>query len=100
MATACYEGEHFAVFPPKLIEPCILAGCPGGGVVLDPFGGSGTTAGVAVAHGRKAILIDLNPAHNAQVPARIEQVVRSLRGKPAPKPEPKTQIALFTEATA
>ena len=38
-----YSGAHFATFPPDLIKPCILAGCPTGGTVLDPFGGSGTT---------------------------------------------------------
>ena len=61
VATQPYPGAHFATFPPKLIEPCILAGCPEGGTVLDPFGGSGTTAQVARNHGRRAISIDLNP---------------------------------------
>jgi len=61
--TSPYSGAHFAVFPPKLIEPCILAGCPRGGVVLDPFGGSGTTGQVATKHGRDAILIELNPEY-------------------------------------
>lgn len=60
VATAPFKGSHFATFPPKLIEPCILAGCPVDGVVLDPFGGSGTTAYTANAVGRHAILIDLN----------------------------------------
>ena len=50
-----YKGAHFATYPPKLIEPCILAGCPEGGVVLDPFMGSGTTAIVARQHGRRFI---------------------------------------------
>ncbi len=52
---------HSAAFPPDLIEPCILAGCPKGGAVLDPFGGSGTTGEVAKKHGRAAILVELNP---------------------------------------
>jgi len=43
-----------------LIEPCVLAGCPEGGTVLDPFGGSGTTAEVANKHNRNAVLIELN----------------------------------------
>lgn len=60
VATKPYKGAHFAVFPEKLIEPCILAGCPEGGTVLDCFGGSGTTARVAIKNRRKAILIDLN----------------------------------------
>jgi DNA modification methylase len=47
VATKPYQGAHFATFPPGLIEPCILAGAPTGGVVLDPFLGSGTTAAVA-----------------------------------------------------
>jgi hypothetical protein len=50
-------------FPERLVEPCILAGCPEGGVVLDPFGGAGTVALVANRLGRKAIHVDLNPAY-------------------------------------
>jgi DNA modification methylase len=57
------KSSHFATFPPDLIKPCILAGCPAGGTVLDPFGGSGTTGQVALELGRKAILIELNPAY-------------------------------------
>ncbi len=63
VATKPYACAHFATFPPKLIEPCILAGCPAGGTVLDPFGGSGTTAAVAVEHGRNAIICELNPKY-------------------------------------
>ena len=69
--TKPYSGAHFATFPPDLIEPCILAGCPAGGIVLDPFGGSGTTAGVAVKHGRNAILCELNPAYAEMMQARV-----------------------------
>lgn len=69
-----FKGAHFAVYPPDLIEPCILAGCPHGGVVLDPFGGSGTTAGVAIKHGRKAILCELNEEYAELIPARIESI--------------------------
>ena len=47
------QGAHFATFPEALIEPCILAGAPPGGIVLDPFMGSGTTAAVAKKHGRQ-----------------------------------------------
>ena len=54
---------HFATFPRKLVEPCILAGCPPGGVVLDPFGGSGTVGRVAEDHGRRWLLFDLNPVY-------------------------------------
>jgi DNA modification methylase len=63
VATQPYKGAHFATFPPKLISPMILAGCPVGGTVLDPFGGSGTTGEVAEALGRNSILIELNPAY-------------------------------------
>jgi DNA modification methylase len=57
--TKPYKGAHFATFPSDLIRPCILAGCPKDGTVLDPFGGSGTTGEVAVSEGRKSILIEL-----------------------------------------
>lgn len=70
--TAPYKGAHFATFPPALIEPCILAGCPRGGTVLDPFGGSGTTAQVAIQHGRKAILCELNPEYIKLIHQRCE----------------------------
>lgn len=66
--------DHFATFPPALIEPCILAGCPAGGTVLDPFGGSGTTAGVAVKHGRNAILCELNPDYSGLIPDRVDSI--------------------------
>lgn len=72
-----FKGAHFATFPPALIEPCVLAGAPPGGVVLDPFGGAGTTAVVAKQHGREAILCELNPRYAAMACARlggIEQV--------------------------
>ena len=59
ISTKPYSGAHFATFPPKLIEPCILAGCSEGGTVLDPFGGAGTTALVAREHNRNSILIEL-----------------------------------------
>ena len=53
VATRPYKGAHFATFPPELIEPCILAGSRPGDIVLDPFMGSGTTAAVALQHGRR-----------------------------------------------
>ena len=62
--------SHFATFPPDLIKPCILAGCPEGGTVLDPFGGSGTTAMVCRDLGRSAILIDLNPEYREMATKR------------------------------
>ncbi len=63
VTTQPFKDAHFATFPPALIEPCILAGCPEGGTVLDPFGGAGTTGLVADRLGRSAILIELNPAY-------------------------------------
>lgn len=77
VTTKPFKGAHFATFPPDLIEPCILAGSPSGGTVLDPFGGSGTTAGVALKHGREAVICELNPEYAAMIPERI----RSIRGK-------------------
>ena len=59
--SAPYSGAHFATMPPALARLCILAGCPVGGTVIDPFGGSGTTAKVAIELGRRAILCELNP---------------------------------------
>lgn len=63
VATRPYADAHFATYPPTLIEPCIMAGCPKGGTVLDPFGGAGTTGMVADRLGRDAVLIELNPEY-------------------------------------
>lgn len=60
VATRPFPEAHFATFPEELIQPCILAGCPEGGIVLDPFGGSGTTAVVASSFSRNSVLIELN----------------------------------------
>ena len=70
VSTKPFKGAHFATFPPKLIEPCILAGCPPGGVVLDPFCGSGTTGMVARQHGRNFVGIELNPDYAVMARAR------------------------------
>lgn len=61
VATKPFPEAHFATFPPNLIVPCILAGCPEGGLVLDPFAGAGTTLYVAEQLGRNSIGIELNP---------------------------------------
>lgn len=74
VTTKPFKGAHFATFPPDLIEPCVLAGCPVGGTVLDPFGGSGTTAGVALKHNRNAVLCELNPKYADIIPDRIESI--------------------------
>ena len=78
VATKPYKGAHFATFPPALIEPCILAGSRPGDVVLDPFGGSGTTAQVALQHGRRATLCELNPAYVPLMEDRVAAVKRSV----------------------
>lgn len=74
VSTKPYKGAHFATFPPDLIEPCVLAGCPEGGLVLDPFGGSGTTAGVAVAHNRNALICELSPEYAELIPERVNWI--------------------------
>jgi site-specific DNA-methyltransferase (adenine-specific) len=67
-----FKGAHFATFPMDLIEPCVLAGCPENGTVLDPFGGSGTTGIVANNHNRKAVLIELNREYIEIAKQRIQ----------------------------
>jgi len=71
--TKPYSGAHFAVFPTELIEPCILAGAPLGGIVLDPFMGSGTTAQVAKDLGRQYIGCELNPEYGKLQKKRTAQ---------------------------
>lgn len=70
-----FRGAHFAVFPEKLVELCILAGCPENGVVLDPFIGSGTTAVVAQRLGRKYVGIDSNPDYCEMASNRLRQSI-------------------------
>lgn len=71
IATAAFSEAHFATFPPALVAPCIMAGCPAGGTVLDPFGGAGTTGLVADRLGRDAVLIELNPDYAEMARRRI-----------------------------
>jgi site-specific DNA-methyltransferase (adenine-specific) len=71
VTTKPFKGAHFATFPPNLIEPCVKAGCPEGGTVLDPFGGSGTTGLVAQTWSRKFILCELNPEYAQMAQNRI-----------------------------
>lgn len=63
VTTKPFSEAHFAVYPPDLIKPCILAGCPSEGTVLDPFFGSGTTGVVALQYNRDFIGIELNPQY-------------------------------------
>ena len=73
VSTKSFKGAHFATFPMDLIEPCVLAGCPEGGVVLDPFAGSGTTGIVAVNNKRNACLIDLSAEYIDIAKKRIKE---------------------------
>lgn len=74
VTTKPYDGAHFAVFPSDLIEPCIMAGAPVGGIVLDPFMGSGTTAQVAQNLGRKYLGCELNPEYKYLQDKRLSQM--------------------------
>jgi len=73
VTTKPFKGSHFATFPKDLIEPCIKAGCPENGIVLDPFGGAGTTGIVSALNNRNAILIELNPEYIKIAEDRIEK---------------------------
>ena len=85
-----YRGAHFAVWPPDLVRPMVLAGCPVGGVVLDPFSGSATTGMVALQEGRHYIGIDLNSDYLDLAQTRIED-----RGAPQEAKEAPALEALF-----
>jgi DNA modification methylase len=76
--TEPFPGAHFAVMPTALVKPCILAGCPTGGTVLDPFGGSGTVAVVAQEHGCSAILCELNPEYVEIIKQRVGNTTPAL----------------------
>ena len=78
VATRPYKGAHFATFPPALIEPCILAGSRPGDIVLDPFMGSGTTAAVALQHGRQYLGCELNREYKPLQQERINAAVGPL----------------------
>lgn len=75
VSTAGFKGSHFAVFPEKLIEPCVLAGCPEGGTVLDPFAGSGTTGVVAKRLHRNFLGIEINAEYVSMAADRIAATV-------------------------
>jgi DNA modification methylase len=78
ITTKPYSGAHFAVMPADLVEPCIKAGCPEAGTVLDPFAGSGTTLAVAAQLGRNAIGCELNPEYIALAERRIKDARASV----------------------
>lgn len=78
-APANYPEAHFATYPPALIRPCIRAGCPVGGTVLDLFGGSGTTAQVALEEGRRAITVELNAEYLPLITKRTTNMTPGLK---------------------
>ena len=75
ITTQSFKGAHFATMAPELAQRCILAGCPEGGTVLDPFGGAGTTGLVAGALHRRATLIELNPDYAEIARSRLGHLV-------------------------
>lgn len=76
--TTSFRGNHYAAFPPKLAEICMIAGCPKGGIILDPFIGSGTVGLIALLHNRKYIGIELNAEYVNLTKKRIETEVKKL----------------------
>lgn len=73
VATRGFPNAHFATFPPDLIRPCVLAGCPAGGVVLDPFFGAGTVGVVCVEEARRYLGIEINSDYVEMAERRIGQ---------------------------
>ena len=71
IATGQFKAAHYATFPERLVEPCILAGCPEGGIVLDPFTGSGTTGVVAKRLRRDFVGVEINPDYWQMATDRI-----------------------------
>ena len=76
--TTSFRGNHYAAFPPKLAEICMITGCPKGGIILDPFIGSGTVGLIALLHNRKYIGIELNEEYVNLTKKRIETEVKKL----------------------
>ena len=83
--TKPFPGAHFAVMPTALVKPCILAGCPEGGTVMDPFNGSGTTGEVAIKHGRRYVGCELNPDYVDMALKRIRDELDKTRLIEKPK---------------
>ena len=76
--TSTYKGAHFATFNPKLITPCILAGCPKGRVVFDPFMGAATVGVVAKKNNRKYLGVELNPKYIKLAKQRLRETLPNL----------------------
>jgi DNA modification methylase len=101
IATRPYKGAHFAVFPPALVEPCILAGSRPGDTVLDPFNGSGTTGAVAIQHGRQYVGTELNPDYIPLTCERLEGAIKVREDEEraaAEKAAEPLQLSLIDEA--
>ena len=94
VTTKPYAEAHFATYPPDLIQPCVLAGCPEGGTVLDPFNGSGTTGQVALQNGRKYIGIELNQEYIELTKRRLSKVTQQ-PSLFAPQPTQWEPVAMF-----
>ncbi len=86
IATRPFSEAHFATFPPELVERCLSAGCPEGGMALDPFGGAGTTGLVAQAMGFDSILLEINPEYAELAARRIRAGLGRVTGV-EPKPQ-------------
>ena len=86
IATRPFKGSHFATFPEALVEPMILAGCPEGGIVLDPFFGAGTTGLVAIKNKRDYIGIELNPEYVTMAEERIRNCEMQIKDSGAMDP--------------
>jgi DNA modification methylase len=81
ITTKPFHGAHFATFPPDLIEPCVIAGSPEGGIVLDPFFGSGTTGLVAMRNNRKYLGCELNSEYISIANERLKPVETEIKNK-------------------
>ncbi len=77
--TKPFKGAHFATFPEALILPCVLAGCPESGIILDPFAGAGTTGVVAKKNNRNFIGMELNPEYIEMAEARVNNTIEPLQ---------------------
>lgn len=92
IASKGYPGAHFATFPPALVRPCVLAGSRPGDTVLDPYGGSGTTAQVAQDLGRKWILVELNAEYVKLARQRLESPAAAVKPERVPRVEEQTLL--------
>ena len=95
IGTKPFRGAHFAVMPEELAETCVLAGCPRGGTVVDPFAGAGTVGVVALRHGRQFLGLELNPKYARMAQRRIFRTAPLTLDQPAGIDEPLDGLPLF-----